>query len=132
MKAISRCRWWLTQLAALVLIVLGTTFALEMANPQTAEAQSNVRPPEGATTNVMGGTVPGMSRGSDSSSEMWRAVRKGIKGNVSIPDKKAGQLVQSEGDSWRALKNGPIATWGVIGLAGIAGYFLSHSWQDTR
>ncbi|HDO52921.1 MAG TPA: formate dehydrogenase subunit gamma [Rhizobiales bacterium] len=67
----------------------------------------------------MGGTVPGMSRSSDSASEIWRAVRKGVKGTVSIPDKKAGHLVQSEGDSWRAVRNGPIATWGVIGLAGV-------------
>jgi len=60
-----------------------------------------------------------MARSSNSASEMWRAVRKGIRGKVSIPDKQAGQLVQSEGDNWRALKNGPIATWGAIGLAGI-------------
>jgi len=119
MTAISRSKWWVLQLAVLALIALGTTFALEIADPQQAQAQSSVRPPANAVTNPVGGTVPGRARSNLSDSEMWRAVRKGIKGNVSIPDKKAGQLVQSEGDSWRALKNGPIATWGVIGLAGM-------------
>jgi formate dehydrogenase subunit gamma len=121
MTAISRSKWWVLQLAVLALIVLGTTFALEIADPQKAQAQSSVRPPANAVTGPVGGTVPGRARSNNSDSEMWRAVRKGIKGTVSIPDKKAGQLVQSEGDAWRALKNGPIATWGVIGLAGMVG-----------
>jgi len=119
MTAKSGCRWWVAQFVALILIALGTTFALEIADPQQLQAQSSVRPPAGATTNVTGGTVPGMARSNKSNSETWRAIRKGIRGTVSIPDKKAGQLVQSEGDSWRALKNGPIATWGALGLAGI-------------
>ncbi len=121
MTAISKSKWWVLQLAVLALIALGTTFALEIADPQKAQAQSSVRPPANAVTGPVGGTVPGRARSNNSDSEMWRAVRKGIKGTVSIPDKKAGQLVQSEGDAWRAVKNGPIATWGVIGLVGMVG-----------
>ncbi len=122
MTAISRCRWWVVQLAVLALIALGTTFALEIADPQQAQAQSSVRPPAGAVTQgapggPVGGEVPGGSMGNLSDSETWRAIRKGVQGTVSIPDKNAGQLVQSEGDNWRAMKNGPISTWGVIGLA---------------
>lgn len=119
MTAISRSKKLVVQLAVLVLIALGTSFALEIVDPQQAQAQSNVRPPANAVTSPVGGTVPGASSGNQSDSEMWRAVRKGIKGTVSIPDKKAGQLVQSEGDAWRAVKNGPIAKWGVIGLGGM-------------
>ncbi|MGI9385797.1 MAG: hypothetical protein ACR2OX_00060, partial [Methyloligellaceae bacterium] len=107
MTAALRPRKYLAYLAALVLVAFSAAFVLEIADPQQANAQSSVRPPAGATTNVTGGTVPGEALGNISDSEMWRAVRKGIKGNVSIPDKKAGQLVQSEGDNWRALKNGP-------------------------
>ena len=66
---------------------------------KTAEAQTS-------------GTVPGNWSGSASHSEIWRAVRKGISGKVSIPDKKAGQLVQSDGESWRAFKNGPLSQFG--------------------
>ena len=105
-----------------------------------ADAQSSVRPPAGATTNVApnpgisrgdvpsranrptnvtGGNVPGGSLGTASDSELWRAVRQGVRGTVSIPDKNAALLVQSEGDNWRAVRNGPLANWGVLGLCAI-------------
>lgn len=123
MKAIATTRRWVASLAAFALIALAATFALEATDPQVAEAQSNVRPPAGAVVQgdagPQAGEVPGGSMGNLSDSEMWRSVRKGIRGTVSIPDKNAGQLVQSEGDSWRAMKNGPISTWGAIGLAGM-------------
>lgn len=67
-------------------------------------------------------------RGTEGTAETWRAVRKGIEGYVSIPDKKAGVLVQSEGDNLRAFRNGPMSVWGgwgmlvVVVLAGL--YFL--------
>ena len=44
---------------------------------------------------------------------MWRAIRQGIQGKVSIPDKKAGVLVQSEGEEWRSIRNGPVSNYGV-------------------
>lgn len=117
MTAKSGCRWRLAQLAALMLIALGMTFALDIVDPQQVQAQSSVRLPAGAV--ITEGRVPGRALGNSSNSETWRAIRKGIRGTVSIPDKQAGQLVQSEGDNWRALKNGPIATWSAMGLAAI-------------
>ena len=118
MTAIATTRRWVAYFAALALIALGATLALDVSDPQHAQAQSSVRPPAGAVGQAgpQGGEVPGGSMGNLSDSEMWRAVRKGIKGTVSIPDQNAGQLVQSEGDNWRALKNGPISRWGAIGL----------------
>ena len=65
------------------------------------------------------GNVPGGSLGSASDTEIWRAVRGGVQGSVSIPDAKAGQLIQSQGESWRAWRNGPLATYGGWGLLGI-------------
>lgn len=59
-----------------------------------------------------GGNVPGNVKGNLSDAEMWRAVRKGITGDVTIPDKKAGQLVQPHGDSLRAFRNGPLSNFG--------------------
>lgn len=119
MAAISRSRGWVVQLAVLALIALGSAFVLEIADPQSAQAQSSVRPPAGASISPVEGNVPGRARGTSSQSDIWRAVRKGIRGTVSIPDKQAGQLVQSEGDNWRALKNGPIANRGAIALGAI-------------
>ncbi|MEM9670940.1 MAG: formate dehydrogenase subunit gamma [Pseudomonadota bacterium] len=120
MAAISVYRWWVVQFALLAMIAVSTAFVVEIADPQQAHAQSSVRPPANAVGGApQGGEVPGGSMGNLSDSETWRAIRKGITGTVSIPDKQAGQLVQSEGDNWRAIKNGPIATWGALGLAGM-------------
>ncbi|HEX9646717.1 MAG TPA: formate dehydrogenase subunit gamma [Alphaproteobacteria bacterium] len=56
--------------------------------------------------------------GQDNDVEVWRAVRGGVTGSVSIPDKKAGVLVQSGGQAWRAIRNGPVSTYGVWLLLG--------------
>ena len=60
------------------------------------------------------GRVPGDALGTVNDSELWRMVREGDQGTVSIPDKQAGVLVQSEGDNWMNWRNGPIALVGAI------------------
>ncbi len=98
-----------------------------------AEA-SSVRPPANATTNALpdksstdpqqkeaGGFVPGKTLGNRSQTDLWRALRRNIKGTVSIPDKKAGVLIQSAGDSWMKFRNNDLyrySSWGIIGMIG--------------
>ena len=75
----------------------------------------------------LGGNVPGDHLGTASDAEIWRAVRRGIQGNVSIPDKQAGVMIQSEGENWRAWRNGPITTggaWGMLGTIGLLALFF--------
>lgn len=76
------------------------------------------------------GKVPGHSLGNVSDSQFWRAVRRGLQGQVSIPDKKAGVLIQSEGEEWRAIRNGPVTVSGIWALLGMIGlmalYFVLH------
>lgn len=83
-----------------------------------ASAQPSKLSPE-LVQNPAGGNVPGDALGTSSDTDLWRAVRGGIQGNVSIPDKKAGQLIQSEGDNWRSFRNGPLANYGAWALLGI-------------
>jgi formate dehydrogenase subunit gamma len=66
-----------------------------------------------------GGEVPGGSLGSTSDSEIWRQLRRGIQGTVSIPNKQAGVLIQSEGEDWRAFRNGPLSTYGAWAMLGV-------------
>mgnify|MGYP002725540330 CR=1 FL=1 len=63
------------------------------------------------------GAVPGGWSGSMSDTEIWRAIRKGVKGKSDMQDPMAATLVQSEGDSWRAFKNGPLSQFGGWSLA---------------
>ena len=82
-----------------LIVVMVSLCAYSLNDPAFAQDQNNeLNPP---------------TRGQDNNSEIWRAVRQGIQGTVSIPDKKAGVLVQSEGEEWRAIRNGPISKYGV-------------------
>jgi formate dehydrogenase subunit gamma len=56
------------------------------------------------------GRVPGGALGNQSD-----------RGTVSIPNRQAGVMIQSEGDNWRAVRNGPLSTYGAWGLLGIIG-----------
>ncbi len=60
------------------------------------------------------GRVPGDALGNVNDAELWRHVRQGERGTVSLPNKQAGVLVQSEGDNWMNWRNGPIALVGAI------------------
>ncbi len=96
----------------------------DMGTPAWAQTEGRSVAPE----MPMGGNVPGQSQGSTSDSEIWRAVRHGIQGNVSIPDKQAGVLVQSEGENWRAWRNGPVTVmgaWIVLGMLGLLALFFA-------
>lgn len=74
------------------------------------------------------GNVPGQSLGNINDAAIWRAVRHGPQGNVSIRDKGAGLLIQSEGEAWRSIRNGPITkfgSWLLLGMLGIAALYFA-------
>ncbi|MEX2629942.1 MAG: formate dehydrogenase subunit gamma [Tistlia sp.] len=80
-----------------------------------------------APDSVTGGAVPGGSLGVDSDSDFWRAVRRGVQGTVSIPDKQAGVLVESGGDTWQQLRDGPLkvyGAWVVLGMLALLALFF--------
>ena len=80
------------------------TGALVLDNPASAQVQ---------------GEPPGDSLGSASDSELWRTLRRGYQGSVSFPDKQMGVAIQSEGDNWRAMRNGPVSIYGAWYLAAV-------------
>jgi formate dehydrogenase subunit gamma len=96
---------------------------MEQTTGQTTGTEgADVRPPE-----PTGGHVPGQSLGNTSDSELWRGIRRGTEGTVSIPDKKLGVLVQSEGENFRAIRNGPVSLYSswllLVGIALLALFF---------
>ena len=46
-------------------------------------------------------------------------MRNGNAGTTQMKDELSAVMIQSEGDNWRALRNGPVSMFGGIGLAGI-------------
>lgn len=76
----------------------------------------------------LAGNVPGDHLGVTSDSEIWRALRRGAYGTVSIPDKQAGLMIQSEGDNWRARRNGPVTVggiWALFGMIAVVALFFA-------
>ena len=62
------------------------------------------------------GAVPGDSLGLSSDSDLWRFVRTGNAGSTQMKNELSAVMIQSEGDNWRALRNGPISAIGGFGL----------------
>lgn len=96
-----------------VAVVGGTLWIDRPAHAQQASDASGA-PSEAPVA----GTVPGNALGNMSDAELWRGIRQGVQGTVSIPDRRAGVLVQSGGEDWRSFRNGPLSAWGVWGLLG--------------
>ncbi|RDD62880.1 formate dehydrogenase subunit gamma [Ferruginivarius sediminum] len=107
----SRCgRSWLSALVLAILVALTLGLGESASGGLDALAATegaDVRPPEAS-----GGNVPGQALGNTSDSQFWREIRRGMEGTVSIPDKKLGVLIQSEGENWRAIRNGPLSLYG--------------------
>lgn len=108
----------------LAVLALALTLLLAgMGSGLAATEGADVRPPE-----PTGGHVPGNAQGNTSDYEIWRDIRGGLQGTVSIPDKKLGVLVQSEGESWRAIRNGPVAlygSWLLLAVIGLLALFFA-------
>lgn len=60
------------------------------------------------------------AQSTDLNTGFWSQIRKGATGNVSIPDKNAATLIQSEGDTdYRAVRNGPLSLYSIYALVGM-------------
>ena len=111
---------WLRKSLSIVLVAA----ALHLA-PAVLTGSAHFDNPAAAQS---GGNVPGDSLGNSSDAQLWREIRKGKQGNVSIQDKKAGVMIQSEGESWRSIRNGPLSTygaWAVLGIIALLALFFT-------
>jgi len=103
--------------------VIGLSGSVTLDNAAAAQGTgSSVRPPASA----QGGDMPVVIQPQPSDSDSWRRIRQGITGYVSIPDQKAGVMVQSEGEAWRNINNGPLKTYGGWLLAAMIGIVVLY------
>lgn len=107
-----------TRLAAAVALALAMALSITVS----ARAQSSVRPPEhtmAGDVEATGGAVPGNSLGTASDPDIWRAIRHGEDGKVTIPDNYAATLIQSEGQDWRLLRADYIVNYGAMTILAV-------------
>jgi formate dehydrogenase subunit gamma len=63
--------------------------------------------------------VPTQSAAGATEADLWQAIRQGAAGTTTLPNPRAGVLIQSDGEAWRHLRNGPIVTYGTWAMGGI-------------
>ena len=77
-----------------------------------------------------GGAVPGKSLGNTSDSDIWRQMRQGQSFNLSGTAIGTPVLIQSPGEEWRSLRNGPLSYWGglliLVSLIACIGFYLVY------
>jgi len=106
-----------------VLFLVMTFTIVEVSNGSMAFAQnaSSENPVEGA---VPGGTTSGSS----SDSELWRQIRQGGQGTVAGQNPEAGLMIQSQGENWRQIRNGPLpmySAWAILGILFLLSVFFA-------
>lgn len=136
-------RWFCAALFAVAIYLTGAPVIDQTSGE--AWAQSSVRPPSSAVnvpTPSKPGTIvpegedrqgfsspklPTTSEAQPSQSALWRQIRRGVQGTVSIPDKRAGVMVQSGGEMWRLNRNNQLASLGgwlmLIAVVALAIFF---------
>jgi formate dehydrogenase subunit gamma len=86
---------------------------------------SSVRPPVSQKWGEPA-AVPTTILPQESRPTVWGRIRLGTKGNVSIPNKDAGLLVQSQGENWRQFRmNGMLqfGAWMILGVIVVLALF---------
>lgn len=70
------------------------------------------------------GEVPGQTLGVNSDADLWRYVRTGNAGSTQMKNELSAVMIQSEGDNWRAFRNGPLSNVGAYAVLGIIGLLV--------
>lgn len=77
---------------------------------------------------VAGATPGGTDSGSLSDAEIWRQIRSGVSGTVAGQDKSGGMMIQSAGQDWRLMRNGPLpmySAWAILGILLLLAVFFA-------
>lgn len=57
-----------------------------------------------------------VEEGVNQRAEFWRAVRGGTEGYTAVRGPETDVLIQNGGENWRALRNGPVKTYGALAI----------------
>lgn len=101
--------------AALVLALIGS---MSICADAIAQSNPNVRPPAGAVQNAQPQRpLVTPDKGGNYDIDLWKKLRQGVQGTVTIPDTKSGVLVQAEGTEWTEVQRKEMPEWGGYAMA---------------
>lgn len=75
--------------------------------------------PSARAEEAVDGNVPTIAQPHATIDQTWRAIRMGEAGFIPGQPAARGVLIQSEGEAWRAIRNGRVAVWSAIAIAGV-------------
>ena len=124
---------------AMMRVVVGIGLVVVLVTASSGGSWHEVRPAYAQEQ----GQVPGGALGNASDPDFWRAVRRGERFTTSLPDDRGAVLIQSEGENWRAFRNGPLSrygAWALLGIVALLALFfllrgrirLEHGWSGRR
>ena len=105
------CHWFGVTAFTVALCYGGAVGLTTSPALDNAAAAQDVRPPEGTGLAVVVTPQP-------SDSDSWRELRHGGNFFVDISGPNVGVAIQSEGEDWRSIRNGPLSLYG--GLVPVA------------
>ena len=101
-----RPRHWLGAAVLVAAVIYGGAVGLPASLSLVPDAAAqDVRPPEGAELSVVITPQP-------SDSDSWRELRHGRNLLVTVQGPNVGVAIQSEGEDWRSIRNGPLSFYG--------------------
>lgn len=107
-----------------IVFLLAALAAVVAFGPWAPAAAQDVRPPANATQNVQptpGGpgieAAPPANMRYPSITGQWGEIVDGERGYVSIPDKKAGRLIQTQGMDWLSWRSEEVRRYGAYAVA---------------
>lgn len=121
------------RLLAPLLAVLLTAFlvinsAAAATGPDTSgPATSDVRPPSSSVTEAQPTPIePALPTSLERTraADLWRDVKDGTTGRVTIPDQKAARLIQTGGTDWMFWRNDRITLLGTVSIGAMMGLLV--------
>jgi formate dehydrogenase subunit gamma len=110
-----------------IALVLGLSMALPLTGLLLVDNQGSQAVAQPQTEEAVQQARQDQMRIEQQRREFWRQARGGIEGYSAVTGPETGVLIQSGGDVWRAMREGPIKRWGGIALIGVlAAIILFH------
>jgi formate dehydrogenase subunit gamma len=94
-------------------VVLSLFASLALAQP-AAQEPSSVQEQQKRQATQPGNNAP-----------VWRDVRSGQENYTSIKGRETGVLIQSAGETWRQIRNGPVTFWGGLLVVAVVAAILA-------
>lgn len=110
-----------------VALILGFSMILPLTGLLMTDAPVGQAVAQQAQSQEDAAAAAAVVRAEEQRRDFWRQARGGVEGYTAVSGAEAGVLIQSGGDVWRSVREGPLIRWGgIVILVVLAGIILFH------